>query len=145
MSGLPLDEITIDFCEAPREGVLIFLWRVYTVVFPGVAACCTESICGQFMAIRFSSGFEWEADKNESNRKKHQISFEEAAALFEEPFTRIRSDRSGELRWLALGQSQGRIIAVIYTERNGRIRIISARMARKYEREIYKDRIGDTS
>ncbi|TLG78573.1 BrnT family toxin [Methylocystis sp. B8] len=90
-------------------------------------------------------GFEWEADKNESNRQKHRISFEECTALFDEPFLRIRSDRSGETRWLAIGKSQDRIIAVIYTERYGRIRIISARMARKYEREIYKDRIGDTS
>ena len=91
------------------------------------------------------NGFEWEADKNESNCRKHSISFQEATALFEGPFLKIRSDRSGEPRWLALGRSQGRIIAVIYTERNGRIRIISARMARKYEREIYKDRVGDTS
>lgn len=111
---------------------------------PRVVACCAEIICGVFMKTS-SKGFEYEAEKNESNWKKHRISFEEATALFEEPFLRIRSDRFGEARWLALGRSQGRIIAVIYTERNGRIRIISARMARKYEREIYKDRIGDTS
>jgi uncharacterized DUF497 family protein len=89
--------------------------------------------------------FEWDSKKNESNARKHGVSFQEAVDLFNEPFLRIRSDRSSELRWLALGKSQGRTIAVIYTERNGRIRIISARMARKYEREIYKDRIGDTS
>ena len=97
------------------------------------------------MTTWISNGFEWKADKNESNCRKHSISFQEVTALFEGAFLRIRSDRSGEPRWLALGRSQGRIIAVIYTERNGRIRIISARMTRKYEREIYKDRIGDTS
>jgi uncharacterized DUF497 family protein len=89
--------------------------------------------------------FEWDSNKSESNARKHGISFQETVSVFDEPFLKVSSDRSGEARWLALGQSQGRIIAVIYTERNGRIRIISARMARKYEREIYKDRIGDTS
>jgi uncharacterized DUF497 family protein len=62
--------------------------------------------------------------------------FEEAIRLFDQPFLRIRSDRSGEIRWTALGNAQGGVIAVIYTERHGR---------RKYEREIYKDRIGVTS
>jgi uncharacterized DUF497 family protein len=90
-------------------------------------------------------GYEWDPRKAEVNAEKHGIFFEDAVSLFDEPFLRIRSDRSGEARWLALGKSQDRVIAVIYAERNGRIRLISARMARKYEREIYKDRIGDTS
>lgn len=89
--------------------------------------------------------FEWDSNKSESNARKHGISFQEAVNLFNEPFLKIPSDRSGEARWLALGKSRDRIIVVIYTKRNGSIRIISARMARKYEREIYKDRIGDTS
>jgi len=92
-----------------------------------------------------SAEFDWDSRKNHTNFLKHGISFEEVVSLFEEPYLRIRSDRSEEMRWMALGNAQGRIVAVIYTERNGRIRIISARMARKYEREIYKDRIGDTS
>ena len=89
--------------------------------------------------------FEWDSNKSESNARKHGIAFQEAVSVFTEPFLKVSSDRSGESRWLALGKSQGRIIAVIYSERNGRIRIISARMAKKYEREIYKDRIGDAS
>lgn len=90
-------------------------------------------------------GYEWDPRKAEVNAEKHGIFFEDAVSLFDEPFLRVRSDRANETRWLALGKSQDRIIAVIYTEQNGHIRIISARMARKYEREIYKDRIGDTS
>ncbi|MGJ0504714.1 MAG: BrnT family toxin [Methylocystis sp.] len=97
------------------------------------------------MTIRNSAGFEWDRRKAAVNAEKHGILFEEAIRLFDQPFLRIRSDRSGEIRWTGLGNAQGRIIAVIYTERNGRIRIISARMARKNEREIYKDRIGVTS
>jgi uncharacterized DUF497 family protein len=89
--------------------------------------------------------FEWDSDKGEANNEKHGISFEDASELFDAPFLRLRSDRSGEIRWIALGKAQERVIAVIYTEREGRIRIISARMARTNEREIYQQRIGDTS
>lgn len=87
-------------------------------------------------------GFDWDSQKNASNAAKHGVSFEEAAELFQAPFFRVRSDRYGEPRWVALGKARNRVIAVIYTERNGRIRIISARRARKHEREIYEDRFG---
>ena len=89
--------------------------------------------------------FEWNSNKGEANEEKHGITFGDAIELFDAPFLRLRSDRSGEIRWIALGKAQGRVIAVIYTEREGRIRIISARMARTKEREIYQQRIGDTS
>ena len=89
--------------------------------------------------------FEWDSSKDEVNKEKHGIRFEDAIELFDAPFLRFRSDRSGEIRWVALGKARGRVIAVIHTEREGRIRIISARMARTKEREIYQQRIGDTS
>jgi hypothetical protein len=89
--------------------------------------------------------FEWDSNKGEANKEKHGISFEDAIELFDAPFLRLRSDRYGEIRWIALGEAQGRVIAVIHTEREWRIRIISARMARTEEREIFPQRIGDTS
>ncbi len=90
-----------------------------------------------------SGSFEWDGEKDDANIQKHGISFEQAAGIFEHPYLRLRSLFEGETRWVALGASQGQIIAVIYTEREGRIRIISARTARKHEREIYNDRIGN--
>jgi uncharacterized protein len=94
--------------------------------------------------MRFISGsFEWNTEKDEANAKKHGVSFEQAAALFDRPYLRLPTAHESEFRWMAPGELERRIVAVIYTERSGRIRIISARMARKYEREIYKDRIGD--
>jgi uncharacterized DUF497 family protein len=46
----------------------------------------------------------------------------------------------GEARWLAFGMSRmERILAVIYTERRGKVRIISARVATKHERKIYEE------
>jgi hypothetical protein len=97
------------------------------------------------MELITSDQFEWDLEKNEINKEKHKIAFEDAIELFDAPFLRFRSDRSGEIRWVALGKARGRVIAVIHTEREGRIRIISARMARTKEREIYQQRIGDTS
>jgi uncharacterized protein len=89
--------------------------------------------------------FEWDAEKNRVNKQKHMIGFEDATELFDTAFLKIASHRANEMRWVAIGRTYGRTIAVIYTERNGRIRLISARMARTYEREIYKQKFGDTS
>lgn len=93
------------------------------------------------MKQSISGAFEWDAEKDDANIRKHGISFERAAGIFEHPFLRLRSTYEKESRWVALGESQEQVIAVIYTERESRIRIISARMARKHEREIYEDRI----
>ena len=46
----------------------------------------------------------------------------------------------GEMRWLSFGMSgRGRVLAVIYTERRGKIRLVSARVATKHERKIYEE------
>lgn len=88
---------------------------------------------------------EFEADpaKAAQNFKKHKVSIEEAASIFGDPmaYTFADPDHSiGEARWLAFGMSRmGRILAVIYTERRGKIRIISARIATKQERRIYEE------
>lgn len=97
------------------------------------------------MANHTFDRFEWGSNTNESNRQKHGIAFEDAVEIFDGPYVMFGSDRSGETRWLAIGETQGRVIAVVYTERKEGIRIISARMARTYEREKYKALVGDIS
>ena len=88
---------------------------------------------------------EFEADpaKAAHNLKKHKVSFEEAASVFGDPmaYTFADPDHSiGEMRRLAFGMSRaGRILTVIYTERRGKLRIISARLATKHERRIYEE------
>jgi uncharacterized DUF497 family protein len=88
---------------------------------------------------------EFEADpaKAEKNLKKHKVSFEEAASVFGDPmaYTFADPDHSiGEKRWLTFGLSRmGRILAIIYTERRGKVRLISARLATKHERSIYEE------
>ena len=88
---------------------------------------------------------EFEADpaKAAQNFKKHKVSFEEAASIFGDSmaYTFADPDHSvGEARWLTFGMSRmGRVLAVIYTERRGKVRLISARVATKYERNIYEE------
>ncbi len=93
--------------------------------------------------------FEWDEAKNLSNQKKHGISFEDAARVFNDPLMLLVPDGydGGEERWRAYGQIGG--VAIImaahtYRPKNGReiIRIISARLATRYERQKYEHENG---
>ncbi len=92
--------------------------------------------------------FEWDENKNQQNLKKHQISFEEAVEIFNGfVFTAIdeRYDYD-ETREISIGAIQGVvIITVIHTERNGNIRIISARKATPKERRQYYDYLAQST
>jgi uncharacterized protein len=90
------------------------------------------------------NSFEWDSNKGEAHKEMHGIGIEDIIEVFDARFLKLRSDRSREIRWVALDKAQGLIIAVIYAEREGLIGIISARMARTKEREIHQQRIGDT-
>lgn len=84
--------------------------------------------------------FEWDEAKNRANREKHGISFEEAVLVFAGNYVRhaARTGPGGEVRWKILGPlKSGVIAAVIHTDRSGRVRIISARPAKRAERRIY--------
>jgi hypothetical protein len=79
--------------------------------------------------------FEWDEAKNAENRRKHGFDFVYAIRIFDGPVRRLASLRPGEeRRMIATGQVEGRFISVVYTRRNGRYRIISARPARRNER-----------
>ena len=84
--------------------------------------------------------FEWDADKEAANLQKHGVSFAQAAVAFSDPFgVDWIDDRQdyGEERVILLGMTDGQVLTVVYTERETRIRIISARRATRYEQEIY--------
>lgn len=85
---------------------------------------------------------EWDSRKAARNRAKHGISFEEAATVFGDPLGRIVDDprhSEGEQRYVLLGHSQEqRLVAVMFTERDEAIRIISARLATQQERKDYE-------
>ena len=83
--------------------------------------------------------FEFDSDKSAANRAKHGIAFEEAQALWSDPFLIEAPARTtDEPRWLAVGRIEGRHWTAIYTRRGGNIRIISVRRSRKEEVEAYE-------
>ena len=80
--------------------------------------------------------FEWDERKRESTLSKHGIDFRTAIGIFDGPVLTAPSHRD-ERRWVAVGTAAGVAIAVIYTTRNGRTRIITARRADRNEQRKY--------
>jgi uncharacterized DUF497 family protein len=86
--------------------------------------------------------FEWDPNKAERNRRKHGISFEEAASVFDDWLAAIYEDPDhsvGEKRYLTIGASaKGRLLHIAFADRGKRIRIINARKVTNREREQYE-------
>jgi len=87
--------------------------------------------------------FEWDPSKAKLNFKKHRVSFDEASTVFRDPLSITIADPDqsvSEHRFVDLGMShRGKLLVVSYTERKGRIRIISARLATRAERKTYEE------
>ena len=86
--------------------------------------------------------FEWNPQKADRNIEKHGVSFEEASTVFRDPLSLIIDDplhSTAEVRIVQIGIShKNRYLVVVYTERDDKIRIISARKATKNERINYE-------
>ena len=86
--------------------------------------------------------FEWDDAKAEENDVRHGVSFEAARLAFDDAFAVVREDRRrsyGEDRFVLLGMVEERLLAVAYTLRGERARIISARTAEPQERRRYHE------
>jgi uncharacterized protein len=85
------------------------------------------------------SDCEWDHRKNLENQRKHGIAFEDACCVFEDPHQIVIADdrEYGEERWLAIGRFEWRVLMVVFTERDGKHRIISARRAKQREEGLY--------
>jgi uncharacterized protein len=92
--------------------------------------------------------FLWDPAKAGSNARKHDVTFEQAAAVFLDALALTVYDDSNsqdEERWFTLGfDAGGKLLAVSHTyeltgSTNARIRIISARKARRRERNAYEN------
>jgi hypothetical protein len=93
--------------------------------------------------------FGWDERKNRTNRRKHRVSFETAALVFDDPhhFSHLDCEVAGELRWHTIGMVKGsHILLVVHTSPDSdnedtaeeeNIRIISARKATPQERRVY--------
>ncbi|UYV20343.1 BrnT family toxin [Halomonas qaidamensis] len=87
--------------------------------------------------------FDWDPRKDAANRKKHDVSFQEAKTAFTDEFARLIADpdhSEEEDRFILLGTSiHSRLLVVRHCVRDGEtIRIISARKADKRERKTYE-------
>ena len=82
---------------------------------------------------------EWDNNKAASNLIKHKINFEDAKNIFLDPNRLEREDKRdyNETRIQVIGIVNQVVLLVVYTKRNGRYRIISARRANKNERRQY--------
>ena len=91
--------------------------------------------------------FEWDPNKNEINKKKHGLSFEEAREVFYDEFAILFDDPDhsiGEERFLIIGSIKSEQICIVshcYRDNENRIRIISARRATKAEQRVYHEGI----
>jgi len=84
--------------------------------------------------------FEWDSDKAWSNIRKHGVSFNEARTAISDVFAVFVEDAVDPRRLLGIGMSNRyRILFVVSSDRNGRIRIISARKATHRERKRYEE------
>jgi uncharacterized DUF497 family protein len=88
--------------------------------------------------------FDWDARKAETNKRKHGVSFETAALIFDDPdiYEFEEGNEHGEIRHRAIGAVLGRLLFVAYTSfgEDGEevIRIISARKAEPKEYRAYQ-------
>ncbi len=86
--------------------------------------------------------FEWDPEKARLNEDNHGVSFFEAREAFHDDLSSTARDpdhSEDEDRYLIFGQTEnGRHIVVSYTEREDRIRLISAREMTPRERRAYE-------
>ena len=87
--------------------------------------------------------FEWDEGKDETNKRKHNISFYTAQYAFADPYRVIADDvdhsTKTEQRYFCFGKVEGEVITVRFTQRKNSVRIIGAGFWRKgkkiYEKE----------
>jgi uncharacterized DUF497 family protein len=86
--------------------------------------------------------FEWDVNKYQINLKKHGIFFEEATTVWTDTLALIAPDPEHSLteerEWIIGKSYKNRALIVVYTIRDDKIRIISARLATKSEKKQYE-------
>lgn len=94
-----------------------------------------------------SLSFSWDERKNKENQRKHGVPFSEAKTVFYDEHARLLHDpdhSTEEDRFILLGFSATLRMLVVchcYREREGVIRIISARKATKHEQKLYRENL----
>jgi uncharacterized DUF497 family protein len=83
--------------------------------------------------------FEWDKNKAKSNFKKHGVDFAEATSVLkDEAAITLHDEHPTEDRYITIGINDiGQLLLIVYTVRNNKIRIISARKANNSEYQQY--------
>jgi uncharacterized protein len=83
--------------------------------------------------------FEFDRAKSDANLSKHGIDFEQAQALWNDPWIlEAPAKTEDEPRLLSIGKIEGKHWAAVWTPRGDAVRIISVRRARKEEIGFYE-------
>jgi hypothetical protein len=89
--------------------------------------------------------FEWDEAKRQTNAAKHGIDLVDAALVFDgRPKLTVVARAGTEERFLSVAVVRGRCRTVVWTWRDGRIRLISFRRSRDEEEDAYRERHGQT-
>lgn len=86
--------------------------------------------------------FEWDEAKHAKTLRERGIGFDDGARIFAGPVAIWQDTRRsyGELRFRAVGKSEGDILHVVFTWRGERMRIISVRRANQKEVRAWQSR-----
>lgn len=86
---------------------------------------------------------EWDPAKARANLRKHGVRFADAVTVLEDAGAiSVRDEEADEERWVTIGMdSLARILVVVYTWRDKRVRLISARPATRREAQQYEEGI----
>ena len=92
------------------------------------------------MSTIVDGDFEWDAVKAAVNLAKHRVAFDEAATVFDDPRAIDAPDLEDSERFVIIGRSsRSRVLFVVHCERGDRVRIITARVASRAQRELYEE------
>ena len=84
--------------------------------------------------------FEWDEHKRRGNLDKHGVDFPQATELFDgRPTLTVPVVHESEERYLSIGEINQRVMTVVWLQRGGVIRLISARLASRKERKIFSN------
>lgn len=88
---------------------------------------------------------EWDEAKRRINLRKHGIDFVDWIKVFRGATKTLIDDREeyGEHRYITFGLLEGRVVAVVHTEFDEVIRIISIRKAIRHEQALYFQGLED--
>ncbi len=85
------------------------------------------------------NGFEYDDGKSQANFEKHGFNFRSSQEIWNDPdLLEIQANSEDETRFLIIGRIKEKHWSAVITYRNGLIRLISVRRARKKEVDLYE-------